>query len=39
MLLLSCTVGYCEDIPANGCGYSLTKETNPIYWGYLEDFG
>ena len=39
MLLLSCTVGYCEDIPANGCGYSLTKETNPIYWGYLEDYG
>ena len=27
-----------EYIPPNGCGYTLTKETNPIYFGYMEDY-
>ena len=33
------SVAYSEEIPPNGCGYSITRETNPIYWGYLEDYG
>lgn len=39
LLLFLCTAGLCEEIPANGCGYIPTKETNPIYWSYMEDYG
>ena len=28
---------YAEEIPPRGV--VMTKETNPIYWGYLEDYG
>ena len=28
-----------EDFPPIGAGIEVTKETNPIYWGYLEDYG
>ncbi len=31
-------VCHSEEIPPNGCGYDITKETNPIYWGYMEDY-
>lgn len=27
-----------EELPPFGCGYELTKETNPIYFGYMEDY-
>ena len=30
---------YGEEIPPRGRGYSLTRETNPIYFGYMEDYG
>ena len=30
---------YGEEIPPNGCGYDITRETNPIYFGYMEDYG
>ena len=30
---------FSEEIPPNGCGYDITKETNPIYFGYMEDYG
>ena len=28
-----------EEFPPTGKGIAVTKETNPIYWGYLEDYG
>ena len=28
-----------EEFPPTGAGIEVTKETNPIYWGYLEDYG
>ena len=28
-----------EEFPPTGAGIKVTKETNPIYWGYLEDYG
>ena len=27
-----------EELAPRGRGYSLSKETNPIYWGYMEDY-
>ena len=30
---------YSEELPPKGCGYYITRETNPIYWGYMEDYG
>lgn len=39
ILFILCPLGFGEDIPPNGLGYELTKETNPIYWGYMEDYG
>ncbi len=38
MLLIFCPLSFGEEIPPNGCGYAITKETNPIYWGYMEDY-
>lgn len=38
MLLIFCPLGFGEELPPWGCGYSVTKETNPIYWGYMEDY-
>lgn len=32
------TAVFAEEIPPRGCGYSITKETNPIYFGYMEDY-
>lgn len=37
--IIFCPLAFGEDIPPNGCGYELTRETNPIYWGYMEDYG
>lgn len=28
-----------EEFPPTGAGIKVTKETNPIYWSYLEDYG
>ncbi len=38
LLLVFCPLAKGEEIPPNGCGYEITKETNPIYWGYMEDY-
>ena len=38
MLLIFCPLSFGEELPPWGCGYSVTKETNPIYWGYMEDY-
>ena len=27
-----------EELLPHGSGKSMTKETNPIYWGYMEDY-
>ena len=27
-----------EEFPPTGAGIEVTKETNPIYWGYFEDY-
>ena len=32
------SVVFAEEIPPRGCGYSITKETNPVYFGYMEDY-
>lgn len=37
-LFLLLPKSFGEEIPPNGCGYKLTKETNPIYFGYMEDY-
>lgn len=37
-IIFTSTVVYSEEIPPRGRGYSLTKETNPIYFGYMEDY-
>ena len=39
LIIFFANVSYGEEIPPNGCGYAVTKETNPIYWGYMEDYG
>ena len=39
LLLFIPNIMYGEEIPPRGRGYSLTRETNPIYWGYMEDYG
>lgn len=31
--------GFAEEFPPTGQGIAITKETNPIYWKYLEDYG
>lgn len=39
-LLIFClsSVVLGEDFPPSGQGIAITKETNPIYWGYMEDY-
>ena len=39
MLILFQVPGFSEEFPPVGAGIRVTKETNPIYWGYLEDYG
>ena len=39
LFLIIPNICFGEEIPPDGCGYRITKETNPIYWGYLEDYG
>ena len=29
---------FAEEFPPSGRGIKITKETNPIYWGYMEDY-
>ncbi len=38
VLLTFCPVSFSEELPPKGCGYAITKETNPIYWGYMEAY-
>ena len=38
ILLLSQISVLGEELPPFGCGYEITKETNPIYFGYMEDY-
>ena len=38
-LLLIPNISFGEEFPPSGQGIAITKETNPIYWGYLEDYG
>ncbi len=39
MLIMFQIPVFCEEFPPVGAGIRVTKETNPIYWGYLEDYG
>ena len=39
LLLFIPNITQGEEIPPYGCGYEITRETNPIYWGYMEDYG
>lgn len=39
MLIIFQIPVFSEDFPPTGAGIRITKETNPIYWGYLEDYG
>ena len=39
LLLLFQIPVFSEEFPPSGAGIEVTKETNPIYWGYLEDYG
>ena len=39
MLILFQIPVFSEGFPPTGAGIRITKETNPIYWGYLEDYG
>ncbi len=39
MLILFQIPAFSEEFPPTGAGIEVTKETNPIYWGYLEDYG
>ena len=39
MLILFQIPVFSEEFPPTGAGIRVTKETNPIYWGYLEDYG
>ena len=39
MLIMFQIPAFGEDFPPTGAGIRVTKETNPIYWGYLEDYG
>ena len=38
MLIIFQIPVFCEEFPPVGAGIEVTKETNPIYWGYLEDY-
>lgn len=38
MLILFQIPAFSEDFPPVGAGIEVTKETNPIYWGYFEDY-
>ncbi len=38
LIFLSLSV-FAEEFPPSGRGIAPSKETNPIYWGYLEDYG
>ena len=37
MLILFQIPVFSEEFPPTGAGIRVTKETNPIYWGYLEE--
>ena len=39
LLLFIPNISYGEEFPPPGKGIAITKETNPIYWGYMEDYG
>lgn len=39
LLLLFQIPVFSEEFPPTGAGIEVTKETNPIYWGYFEDYG
>lgn len=45
LLLIYLTIFLCaplvhgEEFPPSGQGIEINKETNPIYWGYFEDYG
>ena len=39
MLILFQIPAFSEEFPPTGAGIEVTKETNPIYWSYLEDYG
>ena len=38
LLLLFQIPVFSEEFPPSGAGIEVTKETNPIYWGYFEDY-
>ena len=39
MLIIFQIPVFSEEFPPTGAGIEVTKETNPIYWSYLEDYG
>ena len=38
MLIIFQIPVFGEEFPPVGAGIEVTKETNPIYWGYFEDY-
>lgn len=38
MLLFFQIPAFSEEFPPSGFGIEVTKKTNPIYWGYFEDY-
>ncbi len=37
--IIFCPLAFGEDLLPSGHGIDITRETNPIYWGYMEDYG
>ena len=38
IILLTSNTGFSEELSPRGTGIPKTKETNPIYFGYMEDY-
>lgn len=38
LIIMHPTICWSEDFPPRGEGIHISSETNPIYWGYLEDY-
>ena len=38
IILLTSNTGFSEELYPRGTGKSETKETHPIYFGYMEDY-
>ncbi len=38
IILLTPKIGFSEELPPRGTRIRPTKETNPIYFGYMEDY-